>query len=78
LILNTQQTFRTFEKGTEIPERNIRPSCWATCGLKSFSQFSEQESVYIFKIYLSLGDMNAQIILSLNLLMSHQARLESL
>ena len=71
LLLNTQQAFRLFEKGTEIPERKVRPPCGATCGLKSFSQFSEQERVDIFKIFWSLGDSNAQRILSLNVLMSH-------
>jgi hypothetical protein len=51
LLLNTQHAFIIFKKGTEIPERKIRPPCGATCGLKSFSQFSEQERVDIFKIY---------------------------
>jgi hypothetical protein len=78
LLLSTQHAFRTFKKGTEIPERKIHPPCGATCGLKSFSQLSEQEGVDIFKRYWSLGDSNAQRILSLNVLMLQEARLESL
>ena len=78
MLLNTQHAFITFKRGTEIPERKIRPPCGATCGLKSFSQFSEGERVGIFKRYWSLGDRNARRIQSLNVLMSHEARLESL
>ena len=74
LLLITQHAFRTFKKDTEIPERKIRPPFGATSGLKSFSHFSEQEGVDIFKIYWSLGDNNTQRILSLNVLISHQTR----
>ena len=60
-----------------MPEGKIRRPCGATCRLKYLSESSEQERVDIFKINWSVGDINAQIILSLNDL-SDQARLESL
>ena len=80
LLRNSEHAnrYRTFERCTEIPERKVRPHCGATCGLKYVSKFCEQLRVDILKRYWSVGDINAQRILSLNVLMSHQARLESL
>jgi hypothetical protein len=34
LLRNSGQACRTFTRGTEIPERKIRPACGATCRLK--------------------------------------------
>jgi hypothetical protein len=72
--------YRTFKTGTEMPERKIGPPCGAACRLaySYFPKFFEQGEVDIFKRYLSLGVISAQRIPSLNVLMSYQARLESL
>jgi hypothetical protein len=78
LLRNTEKANKIFKRGTEILERNTRPLCGATCRMKYISQFIEQERFYIFKRYWSLVDNNSYRILSLNMLMSHQARLESL
>jgi len=56
--------------GTELPERKNRPPCGAICRLKYFSKFSEQEKDDFFKRYWSLGNINAQRSLSLNVLIS--------
>ena len=77
LLRNTRHAYRNYKRSTEIYEQKIRPPCMATWRLKCVSKFSKQESVDIFKNYWSLGDINARRILSLNVLMSHQASVES-
>jgi hypothetical protein len=73
MLRNTGHAYRSFNGGTEIPEKTLGPSC----RLNSFFYFSEQERLDIFKTYWSLED-NAQKILSLNVLLAHHARLECL
>jgi hypothetical protein len=46
---NTGHAYRSFKRGSEIPEWKIRPHCGATCRLKCLSQFSEQESLIFSK-----------------------------
>jgi len=77
MLRNTCHDYISFKGGAEIPERKVRPPCGATRRLKRSSKFSEQEIYVIFKIEWSVGDINAQRILKLNVLMSHQVRLES-
>ena len=78
LLRNIGHAHRTFKRDTVIPEWKICTPFGATCRLKYFSKFSEQERVDILKRYWSLGDINVQRILTLNVLMSREARLESL
>jgi hypothetical protein len=66
LLRNTGKAYRSFKKGTEIPERKILPPYGFTCRLKYFSRFSEQERLDIFKSLWFLEDTNAHVILSLN------------
>jgi hypothetical protein len=49
LLRNTGHAYRSFKRGTAIPERKILPPCGFTCRLKYFSKFSEQEGLDIFK-----------------------------
>jgi hypothetical protein len=63
LLRNTGHENRTIKRGTEIPERKIPRG--ATGGLKCFSEFSERKIHDIIKRYWSLGNINAQRILSL-------------
>jgi hypothetical protein len=78
LLRNIGHAHRTFKRDTEIPEWKICTLFGATCRLKYFSKFSEQKRMDILKRYWSLGDIKVQRILNLNVLMSHEARLESL
>ena len=65
LLRNTGPAYRTFKRGTEIPERKIRPTRGATGGLECFSEFSERKRRDIITRYWSLGNVNAQRILIL-------------
>jgi hypothetical protein len=78
LLRNTGHENRTLKIGTEIPEWKVRPPDGAACRLKCVPEFSVQDRLDIFKRSWSLGDINAQRIPSLNVLMSHQTRLEGL
>ena len=49
MLQNTGHAYRSFKGGTEIPERNIRPPCGATCRLKCSSKFSEEDRHVILK-----------------------------
>jgi hypothetical protein len=66
LLRNTGNVYRSFKRGTEIPERKVLPPYVFTFRLKYFSRFSEQERLDIFKTLWFLGDTNAHVILSLN------------
>jgi hypothetical protein len=78
LLWNTGHAHRNYKRGTEIYEQKILPPWMATWRVKCVSKFSEQECLDIFKTYWSLWGINARRVLSLNVLMSHQASLESL
>jgi hypothetical protein len=49
LSRNTGHAYRSFKRGSEIPEGKIRPHCEATFRLKCLSKFSEQESLIFSK-----------------------------
>ena len=46
---NTGYAYKSFKRGSEIPERKIRSHCGATCRLKCLSKSSEQESLIFSK-----------------------------
>jgi len=46
---NTGHAYRSFKRGSEMPEQKTRPHCGATCRLKCLSKFSEQESLIFSK-----------------------------
>jgi hypothetical protein len=70
LLRNTGHKYGNFKRGTDIRERK-GATFGATGRMKCFSDLSDGDRRDIFKRHLSLSDIGAQIILSLNMLTSH-------
>ena len=70
MLRNTGHKYRTFRRGTDIPDRKSVP-LRATGRLIFFFNLSVRERRDIFKRHRSLEDIKVQKILGLNVLMSH-------